>query len=112
MSLWALVLFAFVPLFANCQELSINNLPNPVIACLPVQLSWSGGTPPYFPSVVPAGQPDAAALVTFQQQDSLTLTWDVNLPAGSSVELDLKDSTGESVQSAPSTIQANPDMTC
>lgn len=56
-----------------------------LVQCQPVQLSWTTGTPPYYPAVIPAGQPSAQALVTFPQQDTTVATWVVNLEAGTNV---------------------------
>lgn len=36
--------------------------PTNLVVCQPALLSWAGGSPPYYPAVIPGGQPAAAAL--------------------------------------------------
>lgn len=49
---------------------------------------------PYFLAAIPGGQPTAAALKDFGQQTGNQLTWNVDLPAGTSVTIRITDSTG------------------
>ncbi|KAH8118063.1 hypothetical protein DFH11DRAFT_1541308 [Phellopilus nigrolimitatus] len=83
-----------------------------VVQCLPQLLTWSGGTAPYFLSVLPGGQPSAAALVTFPETNSTSTTWNVNVASGTSIGLTLRDSTGATAQSAPVTVQSSSDSSC
>jgi hypothetical protein len=66
---------------AAAQQLTINT-PLSVVVCQPLLISWSGGTPPYFLSVLPGNQPTAAALLDFGTQTGTSLTWTVNITAG------------------------------
>ncbi|KAL1406899.1 hypothetical protein Q8F55_006311 [Vanrija albida] len=98
-------------LLASAAALTVNS-PAALVQCQPVQLSWSAGTPPYYPAVIPAGQPSAAALVTFPQQDTTVATWVVNLEAGTNVTIKLTDGTGATVFSAASAVQKGSSTDC
>jgi len=88
------------------------NTPTNVVVCQPILLTWSGGTPPYFLSVLPGSQPNAAALVDLGQQSGTSFTWTVNIAAGTSIGLNLRDSSGLVAQSAPFTINSGTDSSC
>jgi len=85
-----------------------------VVVCLPSLITWTGGTPPYFLSVLPAGQPSAAALVDLGEQQGDSVTWLVNLGVGTSGFLNLRDNTGALAQSGSFTVLAggNSNTTC
>jgi hypothetical protein len=53
--------------------------------CQPAAIPFSDGTPPYFISVLPAGQVSAAPLLQFPEQTTSPYTWNVNLPAGTNM---------------------------
>ncbi|KAK7690852.1 hypothetical protein QCA50_005954 [Cerrena zonata] len=89
---------------ALAQDLRIETPIGPVV-CQPILLTWSGGTPPYF---LPSAQP----LEQFTNLQGTTFSWTVNQPAGTSLGLTLRDSTGATGQSAPFTINSGPDTSC
>ncbi|KAJ9122311.1 hypothetical protein QFC22_001732 [Naganishia vaughanmartiniae] len=86
--------------------------PPTLTVCQPTLLSWTGGSQPYFLSVIPGGQASAAALKDFGQQTANSYTWTVDLPAGTQITLKLTDSTGNTVYSSPVTIQAGTSTSC
>ncbi|KAI0806016.1 hypothetical protein BC629DRAFT_1136901 [Irpex lacteus] len=88
---------------AIMAQMMVNSLTD-VVHCQPAQLTWQGGVPPYFPSIIPAGQPSAAPLKQFEQQNGNSLTWTVDLPVGTAFTTQLKDSTGAVVYSGEQTI--------
>lgn len=88
------------------------NTPASLTVCQPTLLSWSGGQAPYFLSVIPGGQASAAALKDFGEQTDNQETWNVDLPAGTSITLKLTDSTGNTVYSSPVTIGAGTSTSC
>lgn len=88
------------------------NTPATLTVCQPALLSWSGGSAPYFLSVIPGGQASAAALKDFGSQSDTSETWNVDLPAGTSITLKLTDSTGNTVYSSPITIGAGTSTDC
>ena len=99
-------------LLTNCRaQLEVNTPANPV-ECQPLELSWSGGAPPYLLSVSPAGSPDSPPLLTFPIQTGTSLTWNVNIAAGTPVSLTLRDSDGTTSQSAIFTILSGTDTSC
>ncbi|KAG6873927.1 hypothetical protein C0995_008966 [Termitomyces sp. Mi166 len=62
--------------------------------------------------ILPGSQPSAPALENLGQVQGNSFTWTVNIPAGTSIGLTLRDSTGNVVQSAPFTINAGNDNSC
>ncbi|MER6384092.1 Ser-Thr-rich GPI-anchored membrane family protein [Streptomyces sp. NPDC001118] len=112
-----LALSAFVTLGTTVAEAPAVesftiNTPTNVVVCQPVLITWSGGEAPYSLTILPGSQPGAAPLRDLGQQDGTSYTWTADLPAGTSVGLTLKDSTGQVAQSAPFTINDGPDHSC
>ncbi|TFY76454.1 hypothetical protein EWM64_g7559 [Hericium alpestre] len=63
--------------------------------------------------VLPGADPSGAALEDFGQQNTSPFTWDhVNFPQGTSLGLTLRDSQGNTAQSAPFTINPGSDTSC
>ncbi|KAG5642584.1 hypothetical protein DXG03_002535 [Asterophora parasitica] len=62
--------------------------------------------------ILPGNQPGAPALQSFGQVEGTSLTWTVNIAAGTSIGLTLRDSTGNTAQSAPFTVNAGGDTSC
>ncbi|KAJ9103698.1 hypothetical protein QFC20_004702 [Naganishia adeliensis] len=106
-----LVALASLAATALAQSMSIDT-PAAVVQCQPVALTWRGGTPPYFLSIIPGGQVSAAALIDFGQLSGTTLTWTANITAGTSITLKLTDSTGSTVYSSPITILSSSNSAC
>ncbi|KJA19469.1 hypothetical protein HYPSUDRAFT_887602 [Hypholoma sublateritium FD-334 SS-4] len=108
-----LAVVAFVASTVSAQTFTINSLTN-VVVCLPTLITWTGGTPPYFLVILPAGQPSAAALVDLGEQQGNSVTWLTNLGVGVSAFLNLRDNTGALAQSASFTVLAggNSNTTC
>ncbi|KAF5371859.1 hypothetical protein D9615_009566 [Tricholomella constricta] len=88
------------------------NTPTNVVQCQPILLTWADGEPPYFLSAIPGGQPSAAAIKTFPNQNGNTFTWNVDLPAGTSITLSLKDNTGVQAYSDIVEIKGGSDSSC
>ncbi|PFH52988.1 hypothetical protein AMATHDRAFT_55886 [Amanita thiersii Skay4041] len=106
----ATVAFAAVGAYAQGQ-LTINTPSNPVV-CQPLLLTWSGGSPPYFLSIHPGSDPNGASIQDFPQQTGTSLTWTVNIAAGTQIGLSLRDNTGNTAQSAAFTINPGSDTAC
>ncbi|KAF9476681.1 hypothetical protein BDN70DRAFT_811864 [Pholiota conissans] len=98
-------LFSIIP---GILSLTINT-PTSVVQCQPQLLSWSGGAPPYYLSIIPGGQASAAPLKSFDTQTGSSLTWIVDLPSGTSITCALKDSTGATAYTDMVTIQPGTD---
>ncbi|KAI0775221.1 hypothetical protein BD413DRAFT_296530 [Trametes elegans] len=129
-SVVALALFAAA---VSAQDFQINT-PNPPTQCVPVQITWSNGQPPFFLvsfacdasvktpnetghcssnfSIKPGGQPTAAALQQYTGLTGNSFTWSSNITAGTSVGFTLTDAQGNVAQSAAVTIQDGPDSSC
>lgn len=89
------------------------NTPTSVVQCLPVQLSWSGGQPPYFLSLIPGGQTTATPLQDLGQQTGTTFSWKATLPANTALNVQIRDSVGVLNYSDQFTIQNPPaGITC
>lgn len=104
----AAALIALVPAVLG---LTINT-PSSVVQCQPVLLTWSGGTPPYYITLIPAGQVSAPALETFPTQTGNSLTWIVDQQQGASFNIAIKDNTGAVAYSDIVTVQPSSDKTC
>ncbi|RSH84532.1 uncharacterized protein EHS24_006054 [Apiotrichum porosum] len=101
---------AFVAL---AQSTMTINTPASIIVCQPAAVTWTGGTAPYFVSVIPAGQVAATPIEYLVDGASETsYTWNVNLAANTNITLALRDSTGAVVYSAPLVIQAGANTDC
>merc|ERR1711939_749186 len=75
----------------------IINAPLTVYTCQPAAITFSGGTAPYYISVLPGGATGGERLETFPTQSSSgRYTWNVDLAAGQNVTLAIVDSTGVS----------------
>ncbi|PIL35599.1 hypothetical protein GSI_02327 [Ganoderma sinense ZZ0214-1] len=90
------------------------NTPASITQCVPVQFSWTGGEQPYFLACVinPGGVTGAAALQQYTGLTGTSFTWSANISEGTSIGLQLTDSTGAIAQSAPVTIQSGPSNSC
>ncbi|KAF8699081.1 hypothetical protein RHS03_07332, partial [Rhizoctonia solani] len=106
-------LLAFAALAVAQNDPSINS-PASVVQCQPVQLSWSASKGPVYVSVIPGGQPGAAALHDFglQPEGATTLTWVVDQPAGTDITIQIKDKNGAVAYSATTPIQNSSDSSC
>ncbi|KAI0250265.1 hypothetical protein BJV78DRAFT_601554 [Lactifluus subvellereus] len=105
------VLTAFVAL---AYGYSVNT-PTSAVVCQPLQITWSteGSSPPYYLSLIPAGQPYANALKQFPSQQGSSFTWEkVDLPPNTSFTVSLKDANGQQAYSAPTTVQGGSDTSC
>ncbi|KAF8841764.1 hypothetical protein BDN67DRAFT_1002062 [Paxillus ammoniavirescens] len=88
------------------------NTPASVTECEPTQFTWSGGTPVYYLSLVPAGQPSAPPFKQFPTQSGTSYTWNTDLGSGTSFTVSLKDSTGLTAYSDIVTIQPGSSSAC
>ncbi|KAF8199580.1 hypothetical protein BJ912DRAFT_655872 [Pholiota molesta] len=88
------------------------NTPTSVVQCQPELLSWTDGAPPYYVSILPGGEPGATPIKSFDTQTGMSLTWNVDIAAGTSVTFALKDSTGATAYTDTVPIQAGPDSSC
>ncbi|EIW57532.1 uncharacterized protein TRAVEDRAFT_29596 [Trametes versicolor FP-101664 SS1] len=102
---------------ATSAQLTLNT-PNPPTQCVPVQITWTGGTGPFFlvsqicGYINPANQPGATALQQYPNLQSSPFTWSTNITANTAIGFTITDSTGAQGQTAPVTIQSGPDSSC
>lgn len=106
----AAALVSVVPALAQ-DKLTVNTVTG-IVQCQPIQFTWSGGQAPYFLSLIPAAQPSAAAIKQFDTQQGTSFTWNVDLPAGSTFTISLKDSAGTQAFSDIETVNSGPDSGC
>ncbi|KAG8701614.1 hypothetical protein FRC11_012020, partial [Ceratobasidium sp. 423] len=83
----------FVVAVLGQMDPSINTPPS-LIQCQPAQITWNATNKPVFVSVIPGGNAAAPALLDLGQQNGTSLTWTVNITAGTSITLRLTDSKG------------------
>ncbi|KAI0039854.1 hypothetical protein FA95DRAFT_1577323 [Auriscalpium vulgare] len=106
----SLVAAALFVVAASAQTLTINT-PSNVAECLPLQITWSGGTPPYTVSLASGTDPNGPALqILATNTQATSFSWSaVNFASGTSLDLNVRDSTGTLQQTAPFTV--NPGTT-
>ncbi|KAK4330705.1 hypothetical protein RTBOTA2_006375 [Rhodotorula toruloides] len=88
------------------------NTPTALYTCEPYQLSWAGGSAPYYVRVLQGGTTSDVIETLVSAQSVTSYTWNVNVPAGSSVTIGLTDSTGQSAYTAQVTVQAGSSTSC
>ncbi|KAJ7498812.1 hypothetical protein FB451DRAFT_11264 [Mycena latifolia] len=104
---------AVASLVPGIYALTVNTpTSSSVVVCEPIALSWSDGTAPYYLSIIPGGDTSSAALKSFDSTSDTSLTWTVDIAAGTSISLALKDSTGTVAYSDAVTIQTGSDTSC
>ncbi|KAF8656811.1 hypothetical protein AX16_002360 [Volvariella volvacea WC 439] len=86
--------------------------PSNIVQCQPVRLNWREGSAPYYLSIIPAGQPSAQALRQFDATSDTSMTWIVDLPAGTAIGFALKDNTGTDAFTDSLTVRENSDDSC
>jgi len=105
------VILACTASAALAQQLMVNSL-NDVVVCEPVQITWQGGQPPYYLSLIPAGQPAAAPIKQFPIQNGNSLTWVCDIGVGVGFTTALKDGVGELAYSGEQTVMNGTDASC
>ncbi|KAI5115682.1 hypothetical protein M0805_004923 [Coniferiporia weirii] len=108
------LLTALATIVATAAASMTINTPPSIVQCAlePALLSWSGGAPPYFVTVIPGGQTGGTPLKSFDQTSDTSITWDVDVAAGTSITLALRDSTGAQEFSDAVTISGSSDSSC
>ncbi|KAI0749589.1 hypothetical protein C8Q80DRAFT_1162781 [Daedaleopsis nitida] len=101
----------FQVVVAQSASPQINTVMN-AVQCEPVQFTWQGGSPPFYLSLIPGEHAAATAYRQFPVQNGNSMTWKVDLPAGTTFTSSLKDSTGEQAFSDIQTVQDGPDSSC
>ncbi|KAK4704273.1 hypothetical protein P7C70_g1932, partial [Phenoliferia sp. Uapishka_3] len=89
------------------------NTPSSVVECQPTALTFSGGTAPYYITALPGGEVSGTVLKTFPTQTAEgSYTWTVDIAAGTTVTLSLKDATGTIAYSGEFTIEEGTSDSC
>ncbi|KDR76238.1 hypothetical protein GALMADRAFT_156343 [Galerina marginata CBS 339.88] len=112
-SVFASVAAALLLASSSVAQLMVNT-PLSVVVCQPTLLSWTAGTPPYFLRYVQMRMTCDNTLISpvAFSPTTLSLTWIANFSVGTTLGLNLRDTTGTLVQSAPFTIQSGSDLSC
>ncbi|KLT41850.1 hypothetical protein CC85DRAFT_246909 [Cutaneotrichosporon oleaginosum] len=88
------------------------NTPTSLVQCQPIKITWTGGKPPYWVSALPGGEPGGVPLKDWGQQTGTELTWTVDLPAGTSISMQVKDSNGAINYAQAVSVRAGSDTKC
>ncbi|KAF8554391.1 hypothetical protein OG21DRAFT_1522464 [Imleria badia] len=93
------------------------NTPSSVVECEPVQITWSGGSSPFYlsglrNSIHPGSTPNGAALESFPSVTSSPYIWTVNIASGTSIGFTLIDGSGATAQTAAVTVSAGSSTSC
>ncbi|KAF8625560.1 hypothetical protein AX15_005324 [Amanita polypyramis BW_CC] len=119
---------AIIPLVPGIASLTINT-PASITQCRvccsliqlvdinpppaePTLVTWTGGTAPYFVSVLPGGETTAAPLKSLGSSNAMSVTWVANVTPNQYITFALKDSTGETAFTDQVLVQANNDVSC
>jgi len=100
-----------LPAVLGQGQMTINTPPS-AVECEPTMFNWSGGTAPYYLSLIPGGQASASPLKEFPTQTGTSYTWLVDLQANIGFTISLKDSTGQTAFSDIVTVQPGSDTSC
>ncbi|KAL7411398.1 hypothetical protein BDY24DRAFT_396659 [Mrakia frigida] len=92
----------------SAQSAITVNTPSAPVFCQPTLLSWSGGSPPYFVNMNVGGSISEVLEVILDSSTATSYTWITDIPAGTSITLAVKDSTGLANYAAQVTVGANP----
>ncbi|CAL1716396.1 unnamed protein product [Somion occarium] len=86
--------------------------PQEALSC--ASLRCSLGLEEFLPTscILPGGQPGAQPLEQFTNLEGNSFTWSTDQPAGTSIGLTIRDSTGATGSSAPFTINSGSDTSC
>jgi len=82
------------------------------IQCQPAEITWSASQPPYNLIIVSADDMCGNALEDLGDSNSTSLTYTVNLAAGTQVVLSLEDNNGDEAWSGTITVQGSNDSSC
>ncbi|KIJ66982.1 hypothetical protein HYDPIDRAFT_180615 [Hydnomerulius pinastri MD-312] len=82
------------------------------VQCQDSQITWTSATGPYTLLAVPADDVCGEALQDLGDQTGLSMTYKVNIAAGTQVVLFLEDSNGDEAWSGTITVGASNDTSC
>jgi len=106
------LLFTAVQAQTTPTDPSINT-PVSVVTCQPAAITFTGTAAPFTISIIPGNQVGAAALETIGTPAAAgSLTWNVNIAAGTSITFQIRDAQGRLGYSAAVTVQAGTSTTC
>ncbi|KAL1413058.1 hypothetical protein Q8F55_000807 [Vanrija albida] len=108
----ALIISLVVALGALAQDALTVDTPPSVVQCQPTRLTWRNGKAPYFVRLIPAGQIGATLETLLQDTSDTSYTWIVDQPAGTSLNVAVKDSTGAEQYSSIINVQAGSTTDC
>ncbi|KAJ7628549.1 hypothetical protein FB45DRAFT_918593 [Roridomyces roridus] len=97
----------FLALFLPVSSLAafiVDDFELPALTCEPYLLQWQGGSPPW--SLVILDANDSAVLENLGILQVTGFIWNVDLAAGTSVIVQVQDSSGAAASSSPLTIQS------
>ncbi|KDN48655.1 hypothetical protein RSAG8_02642, partial [Rhizoctonia solani AG-8 WAC10335] len=109
--LFYVLFFSFIALVLTQADPSINT-PASLVQCQPALLTWTASNTPVWISVIPAGNPSAPPLMDLGKHSGTSMTWNVDIPSGNSISMQLRDSIGAVAYSAPLTVQSGSDSSC
>ncbi|TFK28089.1 hypothetical protein FA15DRAFT_585023 [Coprinopsis marcescibilis] len=102
---------ALISVIPAISALSINTPYGRLVAnsfVEPIMLSFGEGTAPYYVSAIPGSSNSCRRLESFDSTTGTSITWMVDLAAGTSVTFIVKDTTGAQAYSDQITILPNP----
>ncbi|ETW83170.1 hypothetical protein HETIRDRAFT_417157 [Heterobasidion irregulare TC 32-1] len=80
--------------------------------CQDTHITWSQSQAPYNLLIVPSADPCGDSLADLGDHNGLSMTWKVNLAAGTKVMLSLEDGSSDEAWSADIVVQPSNDTSC
>jgi hypothetical protein len=80
--------------------------------CQPAHVTWDATSGPYDLIVVPESDPCGSVLVDLGDHSGTSMTWTVNIAAGTQAVFSLMDATGDEAWSGVMTVQGSNDGSC
>ncbi|KAF8208275.1 hypothetical protein K438DRAFT_1930652 [Mycena galopus ATCC 62051] len=100
---WVVLLVFFFPL-GTLASFIVDDFTKPALTCTPFLIQWQGGISPWTLRVLEASNPNV--LENLGTLKVTSFNWNVDLAAGTSVQIQLQDSSGAIALSQTLTIQA------
>ncbi|WRT67183.1 uncharacterized protein IL334_004149 [Kwoniella shivajii] len=105
--------FAVLSTFVAAVNALTINTPASLIECQPASITFSGGSAsPYYLSILPGGQPSAAALENLPNADTSPVTWTVDIASGTNITIKITDGSGNIAYSSAVVVQAGSSTSC
>lgn len=95
-----LALVSAASVAAQGDQFTVNT-PNQAVQCQPLQITWKGGQPPFYPQITKPGDTSQVIMSLPKTNDNKINGWKVKVPAGQKFTIHVTDNTGQPADTAP-----------